>query len=235
MSIKMDNLIKMAYRKWKGASVKILQDHPQEETIVAFLNGRLSQIDAKRLEDHLIGCQSCVEAVEVQIKLSRGTDLVNFVPEELKSWAKNLVMAQNNAVLEIILKLKGKVWEVLSTNGDILLGQELVPALVLRSRKKENFKDEVTILKDFKDIRVEIKIENRADGIFDLIVMARDKHTQRAIKDLRFSLIRNELELESYFADSGKITFEHVLLGRYTVEISNLNDKLASILLDIKT
>ncbi|TRZ95218.1 hypothetical protein D4R78_04310 [bacterium] len=234
MSIKMDNLIKMLYREWKNAFSQTSIDHPQDETIVAFLNGSLPEADAERLKGHLIGCRSCAEAVEVQLRLSRETDLIKPVPEELKSWAKNLVAAQNNTALEIVLKLKGKIWEVLGTNGDILLGQELVPALVLRSRKRENFKDEVTILKDFKDIRVEIKIENSSEGIFDLIVMARDKHTQRSIKDLRFSLIKDELELESYSADSGKIIFEHVLLGSYRVDITNLNDKLASILIDIK-
>jgi hypothetical protein len=40
--------------------------------------------------------------------------------------------------------------------------------------------------------------------------------------------------MESSLSDSGKVIFEHVLLGKYTVEISTLDKKLAGILLDIK-
>jgi hypothetical protein len=54
------------------------------------------------------------------------------------------------------------------------------------------------------------------------------------IKDLRVTLIRDDTELESYLSDSGKVVFEHVLLGKYMVEISNIENKLAMIEIDIK-
>lgn len=233
MPEKIEKLIKVVYRKWKAGMPGAFHSHPLEETFASFLDGRLSQEEARALRDHLISCRNCAEAIEVQLKLNK-VDLTD-IPVELQSWARNLVAsADKSSFLEIILRLKGKLWEVLSTSGDILLGQELVPAPVLRSRQKENLKDEVTILKDFQDIRVEVKIENRGERVFDLTIMAREKQTQLPVKDLRFTLIRDELELESYYTDLGKITFEHVLLGRYVVEVSSLGDKLASILLDIK-
>jgi uncharacterized protein YjbK len=55
------------------------------------------------------------------------------------------------------------------------------------------------------------------------------------MKDLRVTLIKDDVELESYITDSGKVTFEHVLLGRYSVEISSVDNKIASVILDIKT
>ena len=151
-------------------------------------------------------------------------------------YVKNLVRPEDKPpILEIILKLKEKALELLNTTGDILVGQELVPAPVLRSRQMKDFKDEVTILKDFKDIRVEVKIENKHGEFFNVTVMVKEKETQKVIKDLRVCLLKDELELESYLNDAGKVTFEHILLGKYTVEISTLENKLASILLDIKT
>ncbi len=120
------------------------------------------------------------------------------------------------------------------TSGDILVGQELMPAPILRSHKIKDFKDEVIILKDFRDIRVEAKIENKGTKAFNLTIRVKDKQTQKIIKDLRVTLIKDDLELESYVADTGVVTFEHVLLGKYTVKIANLENNLASILLDIR-
>jgi hypothetical protein len=157
------------------------------------------------------------------------------VPLELLGRVKGLFDSQSEtAPLEIALRLKEKLLEILNTTGDILVGRELVPAPVLRTRSIKNFKDEVTILKDFKDIRVEVRIENKGAGAFNLIVTAKQKLDLKIIKDLRVTLLKDDLELESYLTGSGSVTFEHVLLGRYKVEISTLENKLASVLLDIK-
>jgi hypothetical protein len=144
-----------------------------------------------------------------------------------------VVQEDKSLVLEIVLKLKEKTLELLRTTGDVLVGQELVPAPV-RSRQIKDFKDEVTILKDFKDVRVEIKIENKLARAFTLVAMVKDKHTSRVIKDLRVTLIKDELELESYLSDSGKAVFEHVLLGKYTVQIATVENQIYQILLDIR-
>jgi hypothetical protein len=48
-------------------------------------------------------------------------------------------------------------------------------------------------------------------------------------------LIKEGLELESYISDSGRVVFENVLIGRYTVEISSPSKNMAAILLDIRS
>jgi hypothetical protein len=162
-------------------------------------------------------------------------DEAKDIPEVLLRRAKDLVSQDaKQEILEIFLKLKEKALELLGTTGDILVGQEFMPAPVLRSRNITDFKEEITILKDFKDIRAEAKIENRKGKLFSLTIIVREKATQKVMKDLRITLIKNDIELESYLTDSGRATFEDVVLGRYTVEISSIDNKLASILLDIK-
>ena len=76
------------------------------------------------------------------------------------------------------------------------MGQELVPAPILRSRQIKDFKDEVTILKDFKDIRVQAKVENKGANAFSLVILVKERHTQRIIKDLRIRLLKDGAELE---------------------------------------
>jgi len=233
MQDKFERLIKMVYKKWKLGAGKVQQAHPDEEDLACFLEGRLSKEETNRIRAHLVTCDNCIEAVALNLKL-KPTE-IKEVPAELLSQVKNSLDAQSKpSALEIVLRFKERLLELLSTTGDILVGQELIPAPILRSRSIKDFKDEVTILKDFRDVRVEAKIENKGAGAFNLIILVKQKQTQEIIKDLRVTLLKDDLELESYLTTLGCVTFEHVLLGKYRVEISTLENKLASILLDIK-
>lgn len=233
MPDKLERLIGSVYKKWKSDQSQISQPHPEEETFACFLENKLSPEETEQIKAHLLSCDSCAEAVATSLRLKPNS--IKEVPQELRERLKDLLKPEEEvSILEIILKLKEKALEILNTTGDVLWGEELVPAPVLRSRQIKDFKDEITILKDFKDIRVEAKIENKGGSIFDLEVVVKEKKTLKTIKDLRVTLLRDDLELASYLTDKGMVTFEHVLLGKYRIEISNLDNKLASILLDIK-
>ncbi len=234
MQDKFEWLVKSAYRKWKTSFHKEEKIHPTEEEMVCFLEDRLSVGEKDKLKIHLLNCKICVESFVMQLKLRESQE--KKVPTDLLAKVKNLARNKDELpFLEIFLKLKEDIFELINTTGDVLVGQELIPAVILRSRKIDKFKDEVTILKDFKDLRVEIKIENKPGKYFDLSVIAKDKGTSAIIKDLRITLIRDDLELASYLSESGKVIFEHINMGKYTVELSDIEAKLASILLEIKT
>ena len=90
------------------------------------------------------------------------------------------------------------------------------------------------ILKDFGEIRVEVKITHKRPEAFQVSVLAREKQTQEVIKDLRVSLLKGEVELESYLSSTSAVNFEHVLLGKYHIEIADVDKKLAAVVLDIQ-
>lgn len=233
MPDKPEGLIKKIYRIWKSDHSVTDGGHPNEESMACFLEGRLSPEENNRIKSHLLACDSCAEVFAASARLKEPPE--PEVPAELIARVKNLLIRKEEVpFLEIFLRLKENILELVNTTGDILVGQELVPAPVLRSRKIKDFKDEVIILKDFEGLRVEAKIENRGSGFFDLTVIAKEKATSRLIKDLRITLTKGDLELESYQADAGKVTFEHISFGKYTVELSAVENKLAAILLDIK-
>lgn len=235
MQDKLEKLVKVVYKKWKLGSGKVQQTHPDEEALACFLEGRLSKEENGRIKAHLLSCDNCLEAVALNLGMEPTE--IKEVPAELLDRVKDLLRPENKpslGILEIYLRFKEKALEILNTTGDVLVGQELIPAPILRSRSIKAFKDEVTILKDIQDVRVEAKIENKGAGAFNLIIVVKQKQTQEIIKDLRVTLLKDDLELESYLTTLGSVTFEHVLLGKYRVEISTLENKLASILLDIK-
>ncbi len=234
MQEKIERLIKAVYKNWKRENIadnKVV--HPDEEDIACFFEGKLPGKESERLKRHFITCQRCGAILKTQIE--SGALEEKEVPADVLERVRKLAAGQiSSYILEIILKVKEKILELLNTTGDIVLGQELLPAAVLRSRQIKDFKDEINIFKDFKDIRVEVKIENKDGREFNLSVLIKEKQTQRILKDARVTLLKGDSEVESYLTDSGKAVFEHVALGKYTVEISTLQNKLASIILDIK-
>ena len=233
MQDKLERIVKAVYKIWKKDNARAKHAHPSDEDMTCFLENKLSQTQSESIKIHLIDCQTCAESVAVQLK--EMTQEEKEVPGYLIERIKGLVSAERPLILEIFLRIKERAFEIMSTTGDIMVGQELVPAPLLRSRSIKDFKDEVTILKDFPDIRVEVKIVNKQQGnVFNVTVAVKEKDTQRVIKDLRVTLMREELELESYLTDTGRVTFEDVQLGSYTVQISGTEAKLASIVLDMR-
>jgi len=232
MSREFEKFIKSVYESWKAKLPCAQGKHPDEEDFAAFAANRLPAQEAIWFKNHILSCGTCAEILAVSLKLNSMQELEP--PDKLIEKTMDAINKEiGNKTLEILLQIKNKLLDVLNTSGDVLIGQELIPAAVLRGRKK-NFYDQITILKDFGNIRVEAKIETKESGNFNLQVVIKEKQTQEVIKDLRISLIKGDLELESYLTDSGKVIFEHVLLGQYTVEISSLTDKVAEILIDIK-
>lgn len=233
MGDNLENFIKRIYKNWKKDKTSIGGKHPDEEMFVCFFEDRLSKEEAERLKAHLISCKRCLEIVDVQMKLK--TSQAESVPLELMDWAKGLLVSQEKSpVLEVLLKLKDDLLELLNATGDVLLGQELVPAAILRSRSIKDFKDEITILKDFGEIRVELRLENKGNRTFNAVVLVKEKNTQKSIKNLRISLIKDGIELESYLNDTGAVIFEQVSLGKFKIEISSIEEKIASVLLDVE-
>jgi hypothetical protein len=232
MRAKLEKLIKHAYKEWSADQVNS-QEHPDEETFACFLDGRLDPQESQQVKLHLINCDSCCENIAVQLNLKPIED--RQIPSEILEKIKGLVKHQEKClVMEIFLKIKENAMELINTTGDVLVDMELVPAPVLRSRSIKDFKEEVTILKDFNDVRVEVKIESRKTKDFNVLIVVKKRETQGLLKDLRVTLLKDDVELESYLTDSGLVTFEHISLGKYSVEISSSDNKLAVVLLDVK-
>ncbi|MCX5714260.1 MAG: hypothetical protein NT033_05525 [Candidatus Omnitrophica bacterium] len=229
----LEKIVSLVYKKWEKSHPASSESHPDEEALASFLDRKLDIHEHEVTLRHLVSCQECLQKIALNVRsgMLQETD----VPPELIRRAKNIMpQASDIQPLEIVLRVKGNLLELIKTTGDVLFGQELLPAPVLRSRQIKDFKDEVTVLKDFAGMRVEIKVENKADSSFNATVSVKDKKTGLPIKDFRVTLMRDETELESYLAKTGTVIFEHISLGRYAIEIANLQEKLASVKIDIK-
>ena len=228
-----EKIVRVIYREQKEVKFSLLQEHPSEENLACFIEDKLPANDKDMICQHLLSCQVCAECLSIQLKIQPHLSL--NVPAPLLEKVKKIVDQEvGENLLEIFLMLKEKVLEIIQTTGDVLFGQELVPAPVLRSRKINEFKEEVSILKDLQQIRVLAKIQNNSTKSFNLTITVKDKLASKIDKNLRITLIKDGLELESYMNDSGSSFFENIPPGNYIVEISRQGVREAVIDLKVK-
>ncbi|MFA6129887.1 MAG: hypothetical protein WC731_02760 [Candidatus Omnitrophota bacterium] len=228
-----ERIIRIIYLEWKGSPCFIEKEHPNEETLVSFLEDKLPKLDRDLIQEHLLKCDICAEYLGTQLKIE--AHLSKDVPLVLLERVRKMIDSDvKDNILEIFLMLKEKTLEIIQTSGDVLVGQELIPAPVLRSRQINEFKEEVSILKDLKEFRVLVKVENKGDKIFNLAVTIKDKQGRQIDKTLRITLIKDGIELESYVSDTGNIFFENILPDNYKVEVSQGSRILAVINLKVK-
>jgi len=234
MSNNFEKIARVIYQEWKANSGGFSgREHPNEEALACFLEDKLSQADKDLIQAHLLKCEKCTEYLCIQLKIE--PHLSRDIPFSLLEKIRKMIGSDiKDNIFEILLKLKDKAWEIIQTDGDVLVGQELIPAPVLRSRHINEFKEEVTILKDLQGIRVLAKIESKSNKVFNLVVNIKDKRGKEINKNLRLTLIKDGVELESYVSDAGSSVFERVLPGDYRVEITQGAHLVAIIDLKVK-
>lgn len=230
MADKFEKLLKIIYGRWKKDCTNTKGAHPDEESVACFLDNKLSQQESEAIKKHILECVLCAQRLSLGLRISEAAD--KQVSSEVLAKVSDLVNGVDS--LAVYLRLKDRIFEVLSVAGDILVGRSSVAQPALRSPKGGSFKNEIVISKSFADIKVQIKIESKGKRVFSITVFMR-ANTSRVLQDgIRVALLKDNTELESYLARNAKVVFEDVPLGRYTVEISTADKKNPSILIDIR-
>jgi hypothetical protein len=232
MTERIERFIAMAFEDWKKNQPS-MSGHPSEEEIACFLEGKLNKKDAHVLKEHLACCDACVSLIAADLHAYPVEEL--DVPPELLARARAMVSGSTGVdLLEIVLQTLKQGFEIVKTTGDVLFGQEYVAASVLRSRNIGEFRDEVVVVKDFADSRIEAKIQAQDHKGFRLSVFAKDKRTQKPLSDLRITLSRDDIELESRITEKGEAVFDSIAPGRYSVKISGLKTTVAQLVVEVR-
>jgi len=218
------------YRQWRSR-----QDasavHPDEEKFVSFIDGLLSPAEEQKMKAHILSCPSCARLAHCHLVTQ--PPALEPSSELLDKTRRLLAQRLGISTMELVVSVKDAFMRIISASGDVLVGQEFVPAAVFRARQGQAFRDEVTVLKDFADIRVELKAE-RKGALFAITVTVKDKNTQQSLPGMSIGLLRDGRELESYSPESGKAVFEQVTAGRYSIEIASPREKRATVFVEIR-
>lgn len=227
-----EETIKKIYKSWMRDQPKAQENHIGEEDIALLCDNKASRSSKNKIFEHILSCGECANKVAHSARLK--TIEMLDVPLEVTQKAKDLLDDQSGqGILKIALKLKEGFLEIVSATGSVLVGQELMPVSVLRGRGFNASNDKITVVKVFPRAQVEINVLSGATGKFNIQVDVKKKNTPLKIKDLRITLLKHGIELESYHTDSGKAVFEQVSPGQYHIEISSVKYNLASVLLNV--
>lgn len=233
MSQNPEEIIRKVYWLWRKQFHSKSDSHPSEEEFSCFFKGSLAKEDEEKFKAHLVRCERCLEITALNDSIVE--EFNSQVPQDLIDKAKGLVKEEDSrSILNIFLRFKDNSIELIKTCGDVLVGQELIPSAVLRSRKISEFKNQVTVLKDFEDLRVEVKTENINGKTFNLEAVLKNKKDFNLIDDLRVTLLKDDIEMESYLSVKGKVFFEDLHCGIYQLKIYGIENQLALISLEIK-
>lgn len=205
---------------------------PEEETLVCFCEGRLSKDESKRVQEHLAACGRCAETVSLFCqKIDEQREVPGFLIEKAKGLVED---APAFGIFEVILALKEKALQILSTTGDVIVGNEIMPLAVYRRRPTPELTEEINLIKELENIKITINIRKIDKDKVRLSLVLADKASLRPLSDLRLALLKEGSELESYEAASGSAAFDNVGFGHYDIEISQRGRKLSVIHLEIK-
>ena len=201
-----------------------------EEELALFLQGDMEERPSRRVEAHIALCGRCAEIAALYCKADELQE--QAVPEQVIEKAKAL--SGERLIFEVALRLKEKFMELLKTTGDVIRRGDMAPVPVLRGRGISELKEEISLVKEFEEIRIALKLDKKDKDRVRISVVLSEKASLRPITDLRVALFRKSLELESYFARSGAAVFEGLTYGLYTLEISRRDNRIGIIKLEIK-
>ncbi|HNX81787.1 MAG TPA: hypothetical protein PKL77_06535 [Candidatus Omnitrophota bacterium] len=220
-------LVEKVYGAWKKKNTGFVSACPGEESLALLSQGLLVGKEAARVRAHIVRCPHCAEDFSMAIRVSSAPEVA--VPGNLLSGIRER-SGKGVSVMHVVLHLAGSALEIVKTTGEIITATVGTPVGVMRGGTS-GVQKEITIREDFRSLQIELSIENKGTGFFTLTVCAWKK--EKILRGIRYTLMKEGVELESYRTDKGTVVFEHVTSGFYVVYLT-AHDKLVSkITLDV--
>ncbi|MEI7752731.1 MAG: zf-HC2 domain-containing protein, partial [Candidatus Omnitrophota bacterium] len=207
---------------------------PSEETLGGYLEHGLPADIQTLVESHLAQCSSCAEQIILIKRVEEGKKMIQ-TPRHLINRAKNLVEGEPSFnPLEIILRFKEELCEIIRTTGDILqtAGLTPIPAAV-RGAVGDERVSITKISKVFDVASIEVNIEKINVSSFLIKVVASDVTSKKPLNDLRVSLFKEKRELESLLTQKGIVSFKDLTFNRYAIKIFKTQAVVGEILIDL--
>jgi hypothetical protein len=234
-----DQLIKKFMgKKGKKAAGETCPDH---ETLGAFYEGRLDQESERRLREHIMYCDRCLElgsALAAQLEDNRYEEKIQ-VPLKALNRVVRLDPARSHkswteGAREVVVDFaRGMVNSVKSSGQAVAV--EPVPAVAFRGGGQVISENLVAFKKEFLPFIAEVEVEKIQENRGEITVSVSEKETGRPAQGMRVSLFSPEKELESYILEQGQAVFENVKFGKYLLRLSRQGKQIGRISLNMKS
>jgi hypothetical protein len=197
---------------------------PDEEMLADYLEGRLAADERPGLEEHVSECAICLEGLVVAGSLFHKEDFLELdeVPPEVTEEAVLLLQSHHSRAshpwperfMRSIRDLSARLSESLGLKAWSDLSLQPV-----RSPKGTRAENPVQLRTIFQDMDVEIDMEKSGQDKANIRVKLLDRKVSR--KMVRVTLKQGEREIASYLPHGGRVLFEDIPYGHYTVTFSD--------------
>jgi hypothetical protein len=210
---------------------------PNDERLIDYIEGRLSEEERSDLEIHLSVCEMCLEELVITNNIVARKDIYELEqsPSEVTDAAVNLVADRSPLPSSVLIDSVNKFFSKL---GSYIVNPIRVwpwgrwnPA-PLRGVKVAASEDYVCLEVSFKDLKTEIEIEKT--GINKANIRLRLNQPIKNPKSLRVTLKNGERELASYLLDGTYVFFEDIPFGHYSISLAEDNVTIETYSFEIK-
>ena len=194
-----------------------------DEKLADYLEGRLSEKERFRIEEHLSECETCLDRLMIANDLMREEvqAKLDTVPAHVTETAVRLVQAKGSGRFDSLPEiLRRSIRELYSKLSDFFRlkpwGElQLQP---IRGSKKRMTKDLILLKKTFKDIETEIEIEKTGPNKTNIrVIFPKDSELRQGT---RVTLKKAEREVASHLSDGIYVLFEGIPFGPYTLSFT---------------
>ena len=210
---------------------------PNDERLIDYIEGRLSEEDRTDLEIHLSVCEMCLEELVITNDIVARKDIheLEQPPAEVTDAAVNLVVGRSPSASSVLIDSVNKFFSKL---GSYIANPIRVwpwgrwnPA-PLRGVKVAASEDYVCLEVSFKDLKTEIEIEKTGNNKANIRLKL--KQPLKNPKSLRVTLKNGERELASYLLDGTYVFFEDIPFGHYSISLAEDNVTIGTYSFEIK-
>ncbi|MDL1963140.1 MAG: zf-HC2 domain-containing protein [Deltaproteobacteria bacterium] len=208
---------------------------PDEERLADYLEGRLSEKEKSHVEEHLAGCEICLEGLAVTSRLMQNRDRfeLDHVSNEVTEAAVRLVTSQTVMTQDSLMKkLKGSVRNIGSAISDVLCPRQGWRPATVRGSRTVVSDDCVSLKVSFEKVETEIEIEKTGSSSAHVRVKPHKAGKYRGV--LRITLKQGKREVASYLLDGLYVLFEAIPFGHYSISLTKKGVSLGTYIFEVK-
>ena len=210
---------------------------PNDELIIDYIEGRLSEEDRFGLENHLSACEMCLEELVITNNIVARKNLYELEPPpaEVTDTAVNLVTDRSPLPSSVLIDYVNKFFSKLGyyIMNPIRIGSwgRWHPAPI-RGFKVAASEDYVCFEVSFKDVKTEIEVEKTEINKANIRLKLHNSIKNQ--KKLRVTLKNGEREVASYLLDGTYVYFENIPFGHYSISLAEDNVTIGTYSFEIK-
>lgn len=199
---------------------------PDEETLAIFLSGNLKGDEKQRVDTHLTNCSLCVEDLAAAYKSSEGSEMER-VPQRLIEKAMGMVEGKENLFDLVVRFVKGSI-ELIQTSARVMP----VAVPVVRGAAKSAEGNALQVEKEVGRFRVAVELELIEGGVCQVVANVTEEQGKPA-EGIRLSLSSEGREQASFLTREGKVLFDRIPPGEYSIAVSESGTHVGRIKLSL--